>query len=464
MKKTQIEKIYENYEDFTGQSLLVCGWIRSLRSSKNIGFITLGDGSCHRTLQIVFKEELKNFDEISRLGVGSSIGVTGILVATPKAKQPFELHANNISIYGESPSDYPLQKKKHSLEFLRTIAHLRPRTNTFLAVFRIRSNASLAMHRFLQEDGFNYIHTPIITSSDAEGAGEVFTVTDFNLEKIPKTDQNEKVDFSKDFFGKHAMLTVSGQLQAECMAMALSKVYTFGPTFRAENSNTQRHAAEFWMLEPEVAFANLNDMIELSSRLVKYVVKSTLESCEYDLEFLAKTYDESLISRLEKTTDEDFEVIDYTKAIDLLLKSGHNFEYGVEWGRDLQTEHEKYLSQTVFGKPIFVTDYPKDIKAFYMRQNGDGKTVAAMDMLFPSIGEIVGGSQREERLDILCERIKELGLKEKNYWWYLDLRRYGSVEHAGFGLGFERLIMYLTSLTNIRDVLLFPRTVKNADF
>jgi asparaginyl-tRNA synthetase len=462
LERVEISKLYRKnnlYENKTNE-ITVCGWVRSLRCSKKIGFIDLNDGSCISSLQVVFKDKLKNFEEISHIGVGACISVLGVLVSTPLAAQLFEFHATSISIKGASTSDYPLQKKKHSLEYMRTIAHLRARTNTFSSIFRIRSSASYAIHKFLQEDDFNYIHTPIITGNDAEGAGEAFSVTSFDL----KNEKLKKFDFSKDFFGKHVMLTVSGQLQAECMATALSKVYTFAPTFRAENSNTQRHAAEFWMLEPEIAFANLNDIINLASRLIKYIVKHVLNFCEKDLEFLNKTYDEKLLIRLENILQTDFDVITYTQAINILEDSENNFEYEVSWGKDLQSEHERYLTEKIFKKPIFVIDYPKNIKAFYMRQNDDEKTVAAMDMLFPGIGEMIGGSQREERLDLLLKRIKELNLKKEDYWWYLELRKYGTVEHSGFGLGFERLLMFLTSFSNIRDVMPFPRTVKNAEF
>ena len=389
--------------------------------------------------------------------------VTGTLLETPEAKQPFEIHADEVSVEGTSSPEYPLQKKRHSLEYLRTIAHLRPRTNTFSAVFRVRSAAAYAIHKFFQENGFVYAHTPILTGSDCEGAGEMFTATSFNLNELPKTEDG-KVDFAQDFFGKHTSLTVSGQLEAECMAMAFGKVYTFGPTFRAEKSYTQRHAAEFWMIEPEIAFADLQDDMELARDMIQSVIHYVLDTCPADMQFFNSFYDKGLIERLNKLVEAEFAHITYTEAVEILQKNNDRFEYKVEWGSDLQTEHERYLTEVVFQKPVFVTDYPKEIKAFYMRLNDDGKTVAAMDMLVPGIGEIIGGSQREERLDVLISRIQEMGMQEEDYWWYLDLRRYGGNKHAGFGLGFERLIMYLTGIQNIRDVLPFPRTTGSAEF
>jgi len=406
---------------------------------------------------VVFEENLSNFKEISKLNVGAALIVTGNLIETPEAKQKFELHAKSIEIEGRSSSEYPLQKKRHSLEFLRTIAHLRPRTNTFSAIFRVRSAAAFAIHKFFQESGFVYINTPIITGSDCEGAGEMFTVTSLNL-------NNNNINFDNDFFGKRTSLTVSGQLEAECMAMAFSKVYTFGPTFRAENSNTQRHAAEFWMVEPEVAFADLQDVILLASDMMKFIINYILQNYSQDLEFFDKFYEKDLIKKLENLINNNFEIISYTEAVNILIKSGHKFEYAVKWGNDLQTEHEKFLTENIFKKAVFITDYPKDIKSFYMRRNDDEKTVAATDMLVPGIGELIGGSQREERLDLLIKRMQELNLNLKDYWWYLDLRKYGTVKHAGFGIGFERLIMFLTGVSNIRDVIPFPRTIGNAEF
>ena len=424
----------------------------------------LNDGSYFKGVQVVFEaEKVENFKEIAKLNVGSAVTVTGTLLETPEAKQPFEIHAQQVSVDGASSPEYPLQKKRHSLEYLRTIAHLRPRTNTFSAAFRVRSAAAYGIHKFFQERGFVYAHTPILTGSDCEGAGEMFTVTSLDLNELPKGEDG-KVDFSQDFFEKHTSLTVSGQLEAECMAMAFGKVYTFGPTFRAEKSYTQRHAAEFWMIEPEIAFADLQDDMELARDMIKSVIQHVLDTCPADMQFFNNFYDKGLIQRLQDLVNSDFAHVTYTEAVDILKKNNDQFEYKVEWGTDLQTEHEKYLTEQVFHKPVFVTDYPKEIKSFYMRLNDDGKTVAAMDMLVPGIGEIIGGSQREERLDKLMERMQELGLKEEDYWWYLDLRRYGGAKHAGFGLGFERLIMYLTGISNIRDVLPFPRTTGTAEF
>lgn len=464
MQRTEISKLYKDTDLYSGKKVTVCGWVKTIRDSKTIGFIEINDGSCFKGVQIVFESNnLQNFKEVTKINVGASLVVCGNLVVTPDAKQPFEIHALSIEIEGASSPEYPLQKKRHSMEYLRTIAHLRPRANTFSAAFRVRSAAAYAIHKFFNERGFIYAHTPILTGSDCEGAGEMFTATTLDLNNVPKT-ENGEVDFSQDFFEKHTSLTVSGQLEAECMAMAFGKVYTFGPTFRAEKSYTQRHAAEFWMIEPEIAFADLNDDMELARDMIKYVIKYVLETCPQDMEFFNTFFDKGLIQRLTDLINAEFGHVTYTEAIEILKKNNDNFEYKVEWGIDLQTEHERYLTEQVYKKPVFVTDYPKEIKAFYMRQNDDGKTVAAMDLLVPGIGEIIGGSQREERLDILLQKIKDLNLNEQDYWWYLDLRRYGGTKHAGFGLGFERLIMYLTGISNIRDVLPFPRTTGVAEF
>ena len=464
MERIEISKIYQDPSEFIDKEITVCGWVRTIRDSKVLGFMELNDGSFFNGIQVVFEENvIDNFKEIAKLNVGAAVIVTGVLVETPDAKQPFELKAMNIEIEGDSPSDYPLQKKRHTLEYLRTIAHLRPRTNTFGAVYRVRSAAAFALHKFFNENGFVYVHTPIITGSDCEGAGEMFTITTLDLENPEKTEDG-KIDFSKDFFGKQTSLTVSGQLEGECMAMAFGKIYTFGPTFRAEKSYTQRHAAEFWMIEPEIAFADLKDNMELAENMMKSVIKYVLETCPEEMKFFNEFYDKGLIERLENIVNSDFGVITYTDAVDILLKNNDNFDYKVFWGADLQTEHEKYLTEQIYKKPVFVINYPKEIKSFYMKQNDDGKTVAAMDLLVPGIGEIIGGSQREDDIDILLSRMKELNLEEKDYWWYLDLRRYGSATHSGYGLGFERLIMYLTGVKNIRDVLLFPRTTGSAEF
>lgn len=464
MKRTEIAQIYGDVSAYSGKTVTLCGWVRTIRDSKALGFMECNDGSCFKGIQVVFEaDKLDNFKEIAKLNVGAAVTVTGTLLETPQAKQPFEIHAQQVVIDGVSSPEYPLQKKRHTLEYLRTIAHLRPRTNTFSAAFRVRSAAAFGIHKFFQERGFIYAHTPVLTGSDCEGAGEMFTVTSLDLNELPKT-QEGKVDFSQDFFEKHTSLTVSGQLEAECMAMAFGKVYTFGPTFRAEKSYTQRHAAEFWMIEPEIAFADLQDDMDLARDMMKSVIQYVLDTCPADMEFFNNFYDKGLIQRLKDLVQSDFAHVTYTEAVEILKKNNDNFEYKVEWGTDLQTEHEKYLTEHVFQKPVFVTDYPKEIKSFYMRQNDDGKTVAAMDMLVPGIGEIIGGSQREERLDKLVSRMEELGLKEEDYWWYLDLRRYGGAKHAGFGLGFERLIMYLTGIANIRDVLPFPRTTGTAEF
>ncbi len=464
MKHQKISGIYAGASDFNGRELTVCGWVRTVRDMKNFGFIELNDGSCFKSLQVVFERStLNNYDEIARQNVGAALIVHGTLVLTPDAKQPFELKADEICVEGVSTPDYPLQKKRHSVEFLRTIQHLRPRTNLFSAVFRVRSVAAQAVHEFFQGRGFVYVHTPIITGSDCEGAGEMFRVTTLDLNDPPRKEDGT-VDDSKDFFGKPTSLTVSGQLNCENFAMAFGDVYTFGPTFRAEVSYTQRHAAEFWMIEPEIAFADLNDDMELAEAMVKYIINSVLERCPQEMAFFNAFVDKDLLERLHNVVSNDFGRVSYTEAVEILQKSGRKFDYPVQWGIDLQTEHERYLTEEVYQKPIFVTDYPKDIKAFYMRLNDDGKTVAAADCLVPGIGEIIGGSQREERLDVLTKRMEELGLDEKDYWWYLDLRRYGSCRHAGFGLGFERMVMYLTGVSNIRDVELHPRTTGNADF
>ena len=464
MKHQKISGIYADAASFGGQAITVCGWVRTVRDMKNFGFAELNDGSCFKSLQLVFeRESLPNYDEIAHLNVGAALIAEGTLVLTPGAKQPFELKCSSITVEGQSTPDYPLQKKRHSIEFLRTIQHLRPRTNLFNATFRVRSVAAQAVHEFFQERGFVYINTPIITGSDCEGAGEMFRVTTLDLDNLPLTPDG-KVDYSKDFFGKSTNLTVSGQLNAENFAMAFGDVYTFGPTFRAEYSYTQRHAAEFWMIEPEMAFADLQDDLECMEAMVKYIIRRTMERCPQEIEFFNSFVDKGLKERLEHVASSDFGRVSYTEAVEMLKKSGHKFEYPVEWGIDLQTEHERYLTEEIFKRPVFVTDYPKEIKAFYMRLNDDGKTVAAADCLVPGIGEIIGGSQREERLDVLLERMEQLKLNPEDYWWYLDLRRYGSCRHAGFGLGFERMVMYLTGVSNIRDVELHPRTTGNADF
>ena len=463
MENTLIKDLFRNKEKYDGKEITVSGWIRTLRDSKTFGFIELNDGSFFKNLQIVFNDTLDNFKEVSKLTISSSIIVTGKLVITENAKQPFEVQASKIEIFNVSDQDYPLQKKRHSVEYLRTIAHLRPRTNTFSAVFRVRSILSYAIHKFFQERNFVYVHSPILTSSDAEGAGEMFRVTTLDLENVPKTDDG-KVDDSKDFFGRPAHLTVSGQLDVETYAFAFRNVYTFGPTFRAENSNTVKHASEFWMIEPEICFADLKDDMNLAEDMVKYIISYVLENAPEEMEFFDKFISNGLLERLNHVVNSDFGRITYTDAIKELEKVNDKFEFPVEWGSDIQTEHERYLSEVVFGKPVFVTDYPKEIKAFYMKQNDDGKTVAATDLLVPGIGELIGGSQREDDIEKLKTRMKELGLKEEDYWWYLDLRRFGSAPHAGFGLGFERMMMYLTGMANIRDVIPFPRTPKNCEF
>lgn len=462
--KTVVKKLFRNTDEFGGKEITVSGWVRTIRVSKNFGFIELNDGSFFKSLQIVIEQDkLENYAEISKLNVGAAITVTGILELTPEAKQPFELKADSAYIDGASTPDYPLQKKRHSFEYLRTISHLRPRTNTFAAVFRIRSLIAYAIHRFFQERGFVYVHTPIITGSDCEGAGEMFEVTTLDMENPPRNDDGS-VDYSKDFFGKKTSLTVSGQLNGETYCMAFRNIYTFGPTFRAENSNTTRHAAEFWMIEPEIAFADLADDMDLAEDMLKYIINYCLDNAPEEMEFFNKFVDNGLLDRLHNVVENEFKRITYTEAIELLKKNNDKFEYPVEWGSDLQTEHERYLTETLFKRPVMVTDYPKDIKAFYMKQNPDGKTVAAVDVLVPGIGEIIGGSQREEDYDKLLARIKELSMNEEDYSWYLDLRKYGTNKHAGFGLGFERAVMYITGMQNIRDVLPFPRTVGTAEF
>ena len=464
MDLTTVKSIYRNTAEYANKEVTLGGWIRTMRVSKNFGFIELNDGSFFKNIQIVFEaEKLSNYEEISKQNVGAALIVKGLLVETPEAKQPFEIKATEIAVEGTSTPDYPLQKKRHSVEFLHEIAYLRPRTNLFSATFRVRSLIAMAIHEFFQGKGFVYAHTPIITGSDCEGAGEMFRVTTLDLENLPRTEDG-KVDYSKDFFGKETNLTVSGQLSAETFAMAFRNIYTFGPTFRAENSNTTRHAAEFWMIEPEMAFADLNDNMEIAEEMLKYIIQYVLDNAPEEMEFFNSFVDKGLLDRLNNILNNDFGRVTYTEAVELLKKSGHQFEYPVEWGIDLQTEHERYLTEQIFKKPVFVTDYPTEIKAFYMRLNDDGKTVAAMDLLVPGVGEIIGGSQREERLDVLEARMNELGLKKEDYWWYLDLRKYGGTRHAGFGLGFERAVMYLTGVGNIRDVLPYPRTVKNAEF
>jgi len=441
----------------------VGGWIRTLRASKKFGFIELNDGTHFKNLQIVFADTLENYAEVEKQNVGAAITVYGRLVLTPGMKQPFEVQAEKIEIEGTSTPDYPLQKKRHTLEYLRTVAHLRPRTNTFSAVFRVRSLVAYAIHKFFQEQGFVYVHTPLITGSDCEGAGEMFRVTTLDMNNPPRKEDGS-IDYSQDFFGKETNLTVSGQLNGECYAMAFRNIYTFGPTFRAENSNTARHAAEFWMIEPEMAFADLNDNMRVAEAMVKYIIRYVLENAPADMEFFDKFIEKGLLDRLNKILESDFAHVTYTEAIDILKKSGQQFQYPVEWGIDMQTEHERYLAETVFNRPVFVTNYPKEIKAFYMRLDEGEKTVSAMDLLVPGVGELIGGSQREERYDVLERRIQECGLKDEDYWWYKELRKYGGVKHSGFGLGFERMVLYLTGMGNIRDVLPFPRTVDNAQF
>ena len=462
MELTTIRELYRNREAFLDKEITVGGWVRSIRDSKSFGFMVLHDGTFFETLQVVYHDTMDNFTQISKLNVGSAVTVRGTLVATPQAKQPFEIQAEEVIVEGASTPDYPLQKKRHTLEYLRTMTHLRPRTNTFQAVFRVRSLTAYAIHQFFQERGFVYVHTPLITGSDCEGAGEMFQVTTLDLENVPRTPDGN-VDYSKDFFGKETNLTVSGQLNVETFAMAFRDVYTFGPTFRAENSNTTRHAAEFWMIEPEMAFADLNDDMRVAEDMLKYVIRYVLEHAPEEMNFFNSFVDKGLLDRLNHVLNSEFGHVTYTEAIEILEKNNDKFDYKVSWGCDLQTEHERYLTEQVYKRPVFVTDYPKEIKAFYMKQNEDGKTVAAMDCLVPGIGEIIGGSQREDDYEKLAARMDEMGLNREDYGFYLDLRKYGTVRHSGFGLGFERCIMYLTGMGNIRDVVPFPRTVKNCD-
>ena len=462
MELITVREIYRNKEEYIGKQIQVGGWIRSIRDSKAFGFIVLSDGSFFEPLQIVYHDTMDNFAQVSKLNVGSAIIVTGTLVATPQAKQPFEIQADTVEIEGMSTPDYPLQKKRHSFEYLRTISHLRPRTNTFQAVFRVRSIIAYAIHKFFQERDFVYVHTPLITGSDCEGAGEMFQVTTLDLNNVPKT-KDGKVDYSQDFFGKETNLTVSGQLNVETFACAFRNVYTFGPTFRAENSNTTRHAAEFWMIEPELAFADLKDNMIVAESMLKYVIRYVMEHAPEEMQFFNQFVDKGLLERLNTVVNSEFGHVTYTEAVDILMQHNNEFEYKVFWGCDLQTEHERYLTEKIYKRPVFVTDYPKEIKAFYMKMNEDNKTVAAMDLLVPGIGEIIGGSQREDDYGKLKARMDELGLKEEDYDFYLDLRKYGSVRHSGFGLGFERCVMYLTGMGNIRDVIPFPRTVNNCE-
>ena len=464
MKRTEIAELHRDPAAFAGKKIAVSGWIRTVRDSKNIGFMEINDGSSFKGIQVVLEQaKLSNYTEAVKLNVRAAVNIIGEVVLTPEAKQPFEINADSLEVEGTSSPDYPLQKKRHTMEYLRTIGHLRPFANTLNAAFRVRSVAAFALHKFFNERGFIYAHTPLITCSDCEGAGEMFRVTTLDPADPPRTEDG-KVDYSQDFFGKPAFLTVSGQLQGEAMAMSFGKIYTFGPTFRAERSYTQRHAAEFWMIEPEIAFADLNDDMCLAEDMIKYVLVYVLENCKDELNFFNSFVDKGLLERLQHVVSSDFVRCTYTEAVELLQKHNDEFDYKVEWGCDLQTEHERCLTERIFGSPVFVTDYPKEIKAFYMRLNDDGKTVAAVDLLVPGIGEIIGGSQREERLDVLDARIRELGLDPKDYNWYMDLRRYGGTKHAGFGLGFERLVMYLTGVSNIRDVLPFPRTTGSAEF
>lgn len=461
--KISVQKLYDKPQDFENKNVTVEGWVRTIRSSKDFGFIELNDGTCFKNIQIVFESSvIENYSDVEKLPIASSISVTGSFVLTPNAKQSFEIKAQEINICGVSSPDYPLQKKRHSFEYLRTVAHLRPRTNTFYAVFKVRSVLAQAIHTFFQDRGFVYVHTPIITASDCEGAGEMFQVTTLDLDKIKGN--KEEIDYSEDFFGKKTNLTVSGQLSVETYCMAFKNVYTFGPTFRAENSNTARHASEFWMIEPEMAFADLNDDMSAAEDMIKYIINYVMERCPYEMEFFDKFIEPGLFDKLKVVTDSKFSHVTYTEAVKILQDSKVKFDNLVEWGNDLQTEHERYLTEKHFKKPVFVTDYPKQIKAFYMKVNDDNNTVRAMDLLVPGVGEIIGGSQREERYDVLVSRMNEMGLDENDYWWYLDTRRYGTVKHAGFGLGFERMIMYMTGMGNIRDVIPFPRVPKHAEF
>lgn len=462
MEKLVVKNLYKNTKEYENKEITIEGWVRTIRASKNFGFIELNDGSFFKNIQVVISDNLPNFKELSKLTISSSIKVTGELVLTPNSKQPFEIQAKSVKIFNVCDNDYPLQKKRHTFEYLRTISHLRPRTNTFQAVFRIRSMAAYAIHQFFQERGFVYVHTPLITASDCEGAGEMFQVTTLDLNNIPK-DKEGNVDFAQDFFNKPTNLTVSGQLNAETFAQAFRNTYTFGPTFRAENSNTARHAAEFWMIEPEMAFADLKDDMEVAEAMLKYVISYVMENAPEEMDFLNQFVDKGLKDRLNHVLNSEFGHVTYTEAVEILEKHNDKFEYKVSWGTDLQTEHERYLTEEVFKRPVFVTDYPKEIKAFYMKLNPDGKTVAAMDCLVPGIGEIIGGSQREDDYEMLKKRMEEVGLDEENYQFYLDLRKYGSTHHSGFGLGFERCVMYLTGISNIRDAIPFPRTVNNCE-
>ena len=473
MKNLQLRELYKDAASFADQEVTVHGWVRTNRSSNQFGFLEINDGSFFKPVQVVYEAaNLNNYEEISHVRLAAAVEVVGTVALTPEAKQPFEIKAKEVRVEADADGDYPLQKKRHSMEFLREIAHLRPRSNTFAAVFRVRSLVAYAIHQFFQERDFVYVHTPIITGSDAEGAGEMFQVTTLDLDNIPRVEEDGadeskevgSIDYSKDFFGKKTSLTVSGQLEGEAFALAFRNIYTVGPTFRAENSNTARHASEFWMIEPEIAFADLEDDMQLAEEMVKYIIRFVLERAPEEMTFFNQFIDQGLLDRLDNIVNSDFARVTYTEAVDMLLKSGKEFQYPVEWGIDLQTEHERYITEEIFKKPVFVTDYPKDIKAFYMRVNDDNKTVAACDLLVPGVGEIIGGSQREERLDVLKQRMAEMGLEEEGYEWYLDLRRYGGVKHAGYGLGFERMIMYLTGMSNIRDVLPFPRTPGTAEF
>lgn len=464
MERVQIKEIFRNQKDYVGKEISVCGWIRQIRDSKKLGFIELNDGSFFKCIQVIFEEDkISNFKDVAKLSISSSISVKGDLVETPDGKQPFEIHAKEIEILGASDLDYPIQNKRHTFEYLRTVAHLRPRTNTFMAVFRVRSLVAYAIHKFFQEQGFVYVHTPLITGSDCEGAGEMFRVTTLDLDNVPKTEQGE-VDYTQDFFGKSVNLTVSGQLNGEMFATAFGNIYTFGPTFRAEDSNTPRHAAEFWMIEPEMAFADLSDNMDVAEAMVKYIIKFVMENAPEEMEFFNKFVEPGLIDRLENVVNNKFERITYTKAIELLTPYKDQFKYPVEWEAGLQTEHERFITEKIYKKPVFVTDYPAGVKAFYMKQNPDGKTVAAVDLLVPGVGEIIGGSQREENYEVLINKIKEQGMNEETYKAYLDTRKYGTVVHSGFGLGFERMVMYLTGMSNIRDVIPFPRTTGSAEF
>ena len=464
MERVQIKEIFRNQKDYVGKEISVCGWIRQIRDSKKLGFIELNDGSFFKCIQVIFEEDkISNFKDVAKLSISSSISVKGDLVETPDGKQPFEIHAKEIEILGASDLDYPIQNKRHTFEYLRTVAHLRPRTNTFMAVFRVRSLVAYAIHKFFQEQGFVYVHTPLITGSDCEGAGEMFRVTTLDLDNVPKTEQGE-VDYTQDFFGKSVNLTVSGQLNGEMFATAFGNIYTFGPTFRAENSNTPRHAAEFWMIEPEMAFADLSDNMDVAETMVKYIINFVMENAPEEMEFFNKFIEPGLIDRLENVVNNKFERITYTKAIELLTPYKDQFKYPVEWEAGLQTEHERFITEKIYKKPVFVTDYPAGVKAFYMKQNPDGKTVAAVDLLVPGVGEIIGGSQREENYEVLINKIKEQGMNEETYKAYLDTRKYGTVVHSGFGLGFERMVMYLTGMSNIRDVIPFPRTTGSAEF